>query len=100
MFARGCRRILGRNMSRKRVNKVKTVRITLCTFRTATSSPNVRPREFILKRFPTTTSAKATAQKSANRAGATPPFDARCVTVAVGRSRPHRNFVSTFCAVA
>ena len=83
MFARVCRRILGRNMSRKRVNKVKTVRITLCTFRTATSSPNVRPREFILKRFPTTTSAKATAQKSANRAGATPPFDARCVTVAV-----------------
>jgi hypothetical protein len=34
------------------------------------------------------------------KAGATPPFDARCVTVACGRSRPHRNFVSAFCAVA
>ena len=34
------------------------------------------------------------------RAGATPPFDARCVTVACGRSRPQRNFVSAFCSVA
>ena len=68
-FARVCRRILGRNVSRKRMNKVKTVRITLCTFRTATSSSNARPREFILKRFPTTTSAKVTAQNRANRAG-------------------------------
>jgi len=62
---------------------VKTVRITPCTFKTATSPPNARPTEFILKRFPTTTSAKVTAQKRANRAGATPPFDARCVAVAV-----------------
>jgi hypothetical protein len=34
------------------------------------------------------------------RAGATPPFDARCVTVAVWSLRPHRNFVSAVCAVA
>jgi hypothetical protein len=34
------------------------------------------------------------------RAGATPPFDARCVTVACGSSSPQRNFVSTFCSVA
>jgi len=73
-FARVCRRILRRNMCRKRVNKVKTVRITPCTFKTATSSPNARPTEFILKRFPTTTSAKVTAQKRVNRAGATPLF--------------------------
>ncbi len=56
------------------MNKVKTVRITLCTFRAATSSPNARPTEFILKRFPTTTSAKVTAQNRSNRAGATPLF--------------------------
>ena len=62
-FARACRRILRRNMCRKRVNKVKTVRITPCTFKTATSSPNARPTEFILKRFPTATSAKVTAHK-------------------------------------
>jgi hypothetical protein len=73
-FARVCRRILRRNMCRKRLNKVKTVRITPCTFKTATSSPNARPTEFILKRFPTATSAKVTAQKRANRAGATPLF--------------------------
>jgi hypothetical protein len=30
------------------------------------------------------------------RAGATPPFDARCC----GRSRPHRNFGVAFCALA
>ena len=62
-FARVCRRSLRRNMCRKRVNKVKTVRITPCTFKTATSSPNARPTEFILKRFPTATSAKVTAHK-------------------------------------
>jgi hypothetical protein len=69
-FARECRRILRRNMRRKRVNEVKTVRITLCTFRTATSSANARPTKFILKRFPTTTLAKVTGQNRANRAGA------------------------------
>ena len=77
-------------MSRKRVNKVKTVRIALCTFRTATSSPNARPREFILKRFPTTTSAKVTAQNRANRAGAgaTPLFGSQSVQkFCLGRSR-------------
>ena len=42
---------------------MKTVRITPCTFKTATSSPNARPTEFILKRFPTATSAKVTAHK-------------------------------------
>src|ERR1700688_3096566 len=73
-FARVCRRILGRNVSRKRMNKVKTVRITLCTFRTATSSPNARPTEFILKRFPTTTSAKVTAQKRTKSGGSDPTF--------------------------
>jgi hypothetical protein len=88
-FARACRRILRRNMCRKRVTKVKTVRITLCTFRTATSSPNARPTEFILKRFPTTTSAKATAQKRANRAGATPLFGSQSAQkFCPGRSRP------------
>jgi hypothetical protein len=56
------------------VNKVKTVRITLCTFRTASSSPNARPTEFILKCFPTTTSAKVTAQNKPNRAGSDPTF--------------------------
>jgi hypothetical protein len=73
-YARVCRRILKQNMYRKRVNQVKTVRITLCTFRTATSSPNARPTEFILIRFPTTTSAKATAQERANQAGSDPTF--------------------------
>jgi hypothetical protein len=34
------------------------------------------------------------------RAGATPLLDARCVSVAVSRSRPHRNFGAAFCAVA
>ena len=34
------------------------------------------------------------------RAGATPPFDARCVTVAVGSLPPHRNFGAAFCALA
>ena len=66
-FARVCRRILRRNMCRKGVNKVKTVRITPCTFKTATSSPNARPTEFILKRFPTATSAKVTAYKTVLR---------------------------------
>ena len=73
-FARVCPRILSRNMCRERMNRVKTVRITLCTFRTATSSPNARPTEFILKRFPTTTSAKVTAQERANQAGSDPTF--------------------------
>src|SRR5437899_6178738 len=124
-------------MCRKRVNKVKTVRITPCTFKTATSSPNARPTEFILKRFPTATSAKVTAYKrvlrynltcyftldrgrhyenqsdessrrtklcaaqTAPEAGATPPFDARCVTGFLwGRSRLHTNFVSALYSVA
>ena len=69
-FARVCRRVLRRNMYRKRVNKVKAVRITLCTFRTVTSSPNARPTKFILKRLPTIASAKVTAQKRANPPGA------------------------------
>jgi hypothetical protein len=67
-------RILRRNMCRDRMNKVKTVRITLCTFRTATSSPNARPTEFILKRFPTATSARVTAQERANQVGSDPTF--------------------------
>jgi hypothetical protein len=87
-FARVCRRILRRNMCRKIVIKVKSVRITPCTFRTSTSSPNARPTEFILKRFPTTTSAKVTAQKRANRAGATPLFGSQSAQkVCAGRSR-------------
>ena len=45
-FARVCRRILRRNMCRKKA----------------------RPTEFILKCFPTTTSAKVTVQKRTNRA--------------------------------
>jgi hypothetical protein len=56
---------------------VKMVRITLCTFRTATSSPNARPAEFVLKRFATTVLAKITVQNRANRAGATPVFCGR-----------------------
>ena len=88
-FARACRRILRRNMCGKRVNKVKTVRITLCTSRTATSSPYARLTEFILKRFPTTTFAKITAQKRANRAGATPLFGSQSAQkFCPGRSRP------------
>jgi len=84
-----CRRILRRNMCRKRVNKVKTVRITLCTSRTATSSPYARLTEFILKCFPTTTFAKITAQKRANRAGATPLFGSQSAQkFCPGRSRP------------
>jgi hypothetical protein len=43
-YARECDRILRRNMCRERVNKLKTVRIALCTFRTTTSSPDARPR--------------------------------------------------------
>ena len=53
---------------------MKTVRITLCTSGTATSSTYARPTEFILKRFPTTTSAKVTAQERANQAGSDPTF--------------------------
>ena len=88
-FARECRRILKRNMRRKRVNKVKTVRITLCTFRTATSSPNARPTKFILKRFPTNTLAKVNGQNKANRAGATPLFGSQSAQkFCPGRSRP------------
>src|SRR5260370_11749093 len=76
-------------MCRERVNKVKTVRITLCTFRTATSSTNDRPTEFSLKRFSTTTSAKVTAQKRANRAGANPLFGGQSAQkFCPGRSRP------------
>ena len=71
------------------MNKVKTVRIILCTFRTATSSPNARPTEFILKRFPTTTSAKVTAQNRPNRAGTTPLFGSQSAQkFCPGRSRP------------
>ena len=90
-FARECRRILRRNMRRKRVNEVKTVRITLCTFRTATSSANARPTKFILKRFPTTTLAKVTGQNRANRAGAgaTPLFGSQLIRPKVlSRSLP------------
>jgi hypothetical protein len=93
-FARVCRRILGRNICRKRVNKVKTVRITLCTFRTATSSPNARPTEFILKRSPAATIAKVTAQKRANRAGATPFFGSQSAQkIRPGRSWPSNSQV-------
>jgi hypothetical protein len=87
-FARVCRRILRRNMCRERLSKVKTVRIAICTFTTATSSPNARPTEFILKRFPTTTSAKVTAHNRANRAGATPLFGSQSAQKSFpGRSR-------------
>lgn len=68
---------------------MKEVRITLCTFRTGTSSPDARPTEFILKRFPTTSSAKVAAQKRANRAGATPLFGSQSAQkFCPGRSRP------------
>ncbi len=68
---------------------MKEVRITLCTFRTGTSSPDARPTEFILKRFPTTSSAKVAAQKRANRAGATPLFGGQSAQkFCPGRSRP------------
>jgi hypothetical protein len=88
-FARVCRRIPRRNMCRKRVNKVKTVRITPSTFKTATSSPNARPAEFILKRFPTTSSAKVTAQKRVNRAGGPHFFGSQSAQkFCPGRSRP------------
>jgi hypothetical protein len=81
----------------KRMNKVKTVRITLCTFRTATSSPNARPTEFILKCFPTTTSAKVTAQKRTNRAGAAPLFGGQSAQKSCpGRSRPLLHFGAHF----
>jgi len=36
---------------RRELNKVKTVRISLCTFRAATSSPDARPTEFVFKRL-------------------------------------------------
>jgi len=88
-FARECDRILRRNMCGKKVNKVKTVRIALCTFRTATSSSNARPTEFILKRFPTTTSAKVAVQNRPNPAGATPLFGSQSAQkFCPGRSRP------------
>jgi hypothetical protein len=110
-FARVCPRILSRNMCSERMNRVKTVKITLCTFRTATSSPNTRPTEFsnsgevgftlLLHRNLTSyfnldrvqdygnqshessRRTKLCAAQTAPEAGATPPFDARCVTVAV-----------------
>jgi hypothetical protein len=90
-FARVCRRILRRNMCRERLSKVKTVRIAICTFATATSSPHARPTKFILKRFPTTTSAKVTAHNRANRAGAgaAPLFGSQSAQkFCPGRSRP------------
>jgi hypothetical protein len=57
--------------------KVKTVKTTLCTFRIANfftrcSAYAVRPQAFA-----TATSAKITAQKRSNRAGATPLFCGR-----------------------
>jgi hypothetical protein len=71
------------------MNKVKTVRITLCTFRiakffTRCSACAVRPQAFA-----TTTSEKVTAQKSSNRAGATPLFGSQSAQkFCPGRSRP------------
>ena len=100
MFCRVCRRILRRNMCRKRVNKAKTVRITPCTFETATSSPNARPTEFILKHFPTTTSAKVTAQKRANRVGATPLFWRSIRTKVLSGSLPPVNAFRCACFFA
>ena len=65
------------------------VRITLCTFRTASSSPNARPTEFILKCFPTTTSAKVATQNRPNLAGATPLFGSQSAQkFCPGRCRP------------
>jgi hypothetical protein len=63
-FAREGDRVLRRNMCGESVNKVKTVRIALCTFRTTTSSPDARPTEFILKCLPTTTCESCRSRKS------------------------------------
>jgi len=54
------------------VTKVKKVRITLCTFRTATSSPDARPTEFVLKRL-----QRPPLRKSPRKKGQ------------IGRERPH-----------
>jgi hypothetical protein len=43
---------------------------------------------------------KLCAAQTAPEAGATPPFDARCVTVAVRSLPPFRNFGAAFCALA
>jgi hypothetical protein len=110
------------------MNRVKTVKITLCTFRTATSSPNTRPTEFsssgevgftlLLHRNLTSyfnldrvqdygnqshessRRTKLCAAQTAPEAGATPPFDARCVTVAVWSLPPSQELRGAFCAVA
>src|SRR5690348_16657467 len=75
--------------------------MTLCTFRTGTSSPDARPTEFILTHYfnldpaqhygnqsdESSRRTKLCAAQTAPEAGATPPFDSRCVRVAV-RSFP------------
>ena len=71
------------------MNKVKTVRITLCTFRIAKFFTRCSACAVRLQAFATTTSEKVTAQKSSNRAGATPLFGSQSAQkFCPSRSRP------------
>jgi len=58
-----------RNRRRKKVNRVKTVRITYCTFRIANFFTLPLAYGIRSKRFAATAYAKVTAQKRSNRAG-------------------------------
>jgi hypothetical protein len=59
------------------VTKVKTVRITFCTFKIANFFTLPLAYGIRSKRFAATARAKVTAQKRSNRAGATPLFCGR-----------------------
>ena len=61
----------------KKVNKVKTARITHCTFRIANFFTRSYTYGIRSQAFATSTSANVTAQKRPNRAGATPLFGGR-----------------------
>ena len=80
------------------MNKVKTVRITLCTFRIANFFTRCSAKAVHPEVFPTTTSAKVTAQKRSNLAGATPLLTAfsRPKFCGVAPAR-HRGTVTVFC---
>ncbi len=73
---------------------VKNVRITLCTFRAATTSPDARRTEFVSKHLQLRPLRKSPRKKV--QIGRERPhfFAAKPPKSSAGRSRPHKHFAS------
>ncbi len=91
----------GETRRRKKVNQVKTVGITVCTLRTATSSPDALQTQFILRRLQRPLLRKSP-RKKGHVGRERPHFFCRrsAQKLSGGRSRPRGHFALTYCVIA